>query len=40
MPSLIDLKDVTVNQRLYDILESLFRSWGGIGEQGKDSDTL
>lgn len=38
MPSLTNLKDVTVNQRLYDILESLFRSWGGIGEQGKDSD--
>lgn len=38
MPSLINLKDVTVNQRLYDVLESLFRSWGGIGEQGNDPD--
>lgn len=36
MPSLINLEDVTVNQRLYDVLESLFHSWGGIGEQSND----
>jgi len=33
MPSLIKSKDVTVNRPLYDALESLFHSWGGIGEQ-------